>query len=75
LKVSKNNGATTGLIITQENGITALRSISLTEVSFEGGRAIVTLGGQSHASEFIKQHKPMFRSFITKRRDIIETVA
>ena len=73
LKVAKNHGATSGLIITQENSVTALRSIGLTEVSFERGGAIVTLGRKSDSAEFVEKHEPKLGPFLSKRRNIIET--
>jgi hypothetical protein len=73
LEVTENNGDTTGLIITQENGITALRSISLAKVGFKCGGAIVTLGRKSNFAEFVEKHQPKRGPFLPECRDIIET--
>jgi hypothetical protein len=73
LEVTENDGATTSLVITQENGATALRSIGLTKMGFECGGTIVTLGRKSDSAEFVEKYEPKFCSFLSKGRDIIET--
>jgi hypothetical protein len=74
LEVAKNDRATSCLVIAQENGITALRSISLAKVSLESGGAIVTLGRNSDSTEFIEKHNSKLSSFLSESRDIVETL-
>jgi hypothetical protein len=73
LEVSENNGAMAGFIITQENSVTALRSIGLAKVGFKCSGAIVTLGRKPNSAEFIEKHEPKLGPFISECRDIKKT--
>jgi hypothetical protein len=74
LEVTNNGRAASYFIIAQENGITALRSISLAKVGFKRSGTIVTLGRKSNSAEFIEKHQPKRGPFLPESRDIIETI-
>jgi hypothetical protein len=73
LEVSEDNGAMAGFIITQKNGVTALRAIGLAKVGFKRSGAIITLGRKANSAEFIEKREPKRGPFISESRDIIKT--
>jgi hypothetical protein len=74
LEITQDDGASNGFIITQENGITALRSIGLAEMCFKCGGAIVGLGRKPGSAEFVKKYEPKPCAFLSERRNVIETI-
>ena len=72
LKVAENHRATSSLIITQENGVTALPSIGLAKMGLECGGAIVTLGRKSDSAEFVEKHEPKLGPVLSESRDIVK---
>jgi hypothetical protein len=46
----------------------------LAKVSLERGGTIVTLGRKSDSAELVEKHEPTLHPFLSKSRDIIETV-